>query len=253
MRRPFVLILLVGAAILLSACATRGSVRRLDARLQEVTKDLGELRRQQGTTASEMAAAATELRIVSGRLRDTDARLRDAVDRIAALGNRVAALETSLREVITAVEALPRVPPSSPPASIAPPGRPPARVSSVAAEQAFAAALKTFQTGEHGQAVLELTDFVGKYPSHPLAPRAQLWIGEAYVKQRDYRQALVEFRRAVDASPPESAAAADAWLKIGQAYAALRERPAATAAWQRVLREYPDTEAAGRARTLLRK
>jgi TolA-binding protein len=42
-------------------------------------------------------------------------------------------------------------------------------------------------------------------------------------------------------------------LKIGQAYASLRQRPAATAAWQRVMREYPRTEAAGQARSFLRK
>lgn len=221
--------------------------------MDQVAKDLAALRSQQEAAGRETSALVVELRISSGRLRDTDARLRDAADRIAALGNRVAAAETSLREVINAVEALPRTP--APPArtGVAPPERSPVREVSVAAEQAFAGALKTFQTGEHGQAVLELMDFVGKYPNHPLAARAQLWIGEAYLKQRDYRQALVEFRKAVDAAPPESSAAAAAWLKIGQAYAALRERPAANAAWQRVLREYPETEAAGRARTLLRK
>ncbi len=220
--------------------------------MDQVAADLAELRSQQEAAGRETSALVVELRTLSGRLRDTDAHLRDAADRIAALGNRVAAAETSLREVINAVEARPRTP--APPArtSVAPPERLPVHEASIAAEQAFAGALKTFQTGEHGQAVLELMDFVGKYPKHPLVARAQLWIGDAYFKQRDYRQALVEFRKAVDAAPPGSAAA-DAWLKIGQAYAALRERPAATAAWQRVLREHPETEAAGRARTLLRK
>ena len=47
-------------------------------------------------------------------------------------------------------------------------------------------------TAELALAVLELTDFVGRYPKHPLAARAQLWIGEAYFRQRDYRQALLE-------------------------------------------------------------
>jgi len=242
----------MGAAILLSACATRGSVRQVAARLDQVSKDIVELRRHQEEVARESASTAGELRALSGRLRDTDARLRDTMDRVAALGNRIAAAEVALRELVVAVEALPRPPAAQAPASVAP-ARPGAGELSTGAEQAFAAALKTFSSGEHGQAVLELMDFVGKHPNHPLAARAQLWIGEAYFKQRDYRQALLEYRKAVEAAAPDSTAAADAWLKIGRAYAALRERPAAAAAWRRVLREYPESEAAGQARTLLRK
>lgn len=242
------LVILVGVALLLSACATRGSVREVTFRIDQAAKDVAELRKQNDVAGRDSEATIIELRTLSGRLRDTETRLRDTMDRVAALGNRVAAAEASLREVVTSVEAMPR--PAMPvPAKVAPPA---GTETSLGVERAFALALKTFRSGEHGQAVLELTDVVGKYPNHPLAARAQLWIGEAYFKQRDYRQALLEFRKAVDAAP-DSTAAAEAWLKIGQAYAALRERPAAAAAWQRVLREYPESEAAGRARTFLRK
>jgi tol-pal system protein YbgF len=251
MRRPLALLIVVGAAFLLSACATRGSVRDVGARVDQVAKDLAALRGQQDNAARESAMLTLELRSSGGRLRDTEARLRDTMDRVAALGNRIAATEASLREVIATVDALPRQSAAQPPASVVP-ERALGRESSVAAEQAFASALRTFRSGEHGQAVLELTDFVGRYPNHSLAARAQLWIGEAYFRERDYRQALLEYRKAVDVSP-EPTAAADAWLKIGQAYAALRDRPAAAEAWQRVMREYPETEAAGQARSLLRR
>jgi tol-pal system protein YbgF len=251
MRRPLALVIVMGATLVLSACATRGSVREVAARLNQVGKDIAEVRRQQETAGRDNASTMVELRTLSGRLRDTETRLRDTIDRVAAVGNRVAATEASLRELVTAVEAIPRAAAPPAPANVAP-ERPGGGESSVGAEWAFAAALKTFRSGEHGQAVLELMDFVGKYPTHPLAARAQLWIGEAYFKQRDYRQALLEYRKAVEGAP-DPTAAADAWLKIGQAYAALRERPAAAASWKRVLREYPESEAAGRARTLLRR
>ena len=52
---------------------------------------------------------------------------------------------------------------------------------------------------------------------------------------------------------PDASVAADGWLKIGQAYGMLRDHPSANQAWQRVVREYPNTEAATRAQTLLRK
>ena len=251
MPRPVAaLVVVVGTAIIVSGCASRGSVRALDGRVQQISKDLKALREAHDAGIRETSSLGLEMRTLSGRLRETDTRLREAGDRITTLGNRLAAAETSLRELITAVEAMPRTPPPAP-AAVAPERTSP-REASVAAEQVFAGALKTFQSGEHGQAVLELTDFIAKYPKHPLAARAQLWIGEAYFRQRDYRQALVEYRKAMDAAP-DPTAAADAWLKIGQTYSALRERPAAAAAWQRVVREYPESEAAGRARVLLRK
>jgi tol-pal system protein YbgF len=251
MRRLFMLPIVLGSAVTLSACASSGRVSELDSRLEQLTTDIKALQRQNEITGRENAGLTVEIRTLTSRLRDTEVRLRDTTDRVASLGNRVAAAETSLREMIAAVEALPRL--ATPgPASIEPP-RPATEESSAGAERVFANALKTFRSGEHGQAVLELMDFVGKYPTHPLVPRAQLWIGEAYFKQRDYRQALLEYRKAVDAAAPDSPAAADAWLRIGQTYAALRERPAAAEAWQRVMRDYPDTEAAGQAKTLLRR
>ena len=241
-------VILVSVLFLCAACATRGSVREVSDRLDQVTKETAELRRQQDGSGRDLAVTTIELQRLTARLRETETRLRDITDRVAALGNRVAGAEASVRELITVMETLSRA--AAPAPTIAAPTPSPAET--LGAERAFATAIKTFRSGEHGQAVLELTDFVGRYPKHPLAARAQLWIGEAYFRQRDYRQALLEYRKAVDAAP-DSVAAADAWLKIGQAYAALRERPAAADAWQRVLREYPASEAASQARTYLRK
>ena len=69
--------------------------------------------------------------------------------------------------------------------------------------------------------------------------------------QRDYRQALVEFQRVLEMAPT-SPKAADALLKIGLSYTNLRENSRAQQAWQRVVRDYPASESAGKARALLR-
>jgi tol-pal system protein YbgF len=94
-------------------------------------------------------------------------------------------------------------------------------------------------------------DFVAKYPRHSLAPRAQYWIGEAYYIQRDYPQALIEFNRVLEMAPT-APSAADALLRIGMCHANLREPAPAAAAWQRIMREHPRSDAAGRARSFLR-
>jgi tol-pal system protein YbgF len=135
----------------------------------------------------------------------------------------------------------PMTPPSSAPARPAPKtgGNP---------EQEYAAALATYRAREHGQAVLDFVDFIAKYPKHPLAGNAQYWIGEAYWAQRDYRQALVEFEKVFEHG---SAKAPDALLKIGLCHIRLNDVPRAQTAWQRVVNEYPKSEPAAMARSLL--
>lgn len=137
----------------------------------------------------------------------------------------------------------------APSAAVKPVARP---VSAPAptAEKLFSAAMANFRVQEHGQAVLELTDLLTRYPSHSLASAAQLWIGEAYYQQRDYQQALIELRRVSEAYP-RSPHVADALLKTGLCQRALGDRSAATAAWEQVVRDHPGSAAAGQARTLL--
>jgi tol-pal system protein YbgF len=115
-------------------------------------------------------------------------------------------------------------------------------------EQEYAAALATYRAREHGQAVIDFLDFMAKYPKHPLAANAQYWIGEAYWAQRDYRQALVEFEKVFDHGP---AKAPDAQLKIGLCYLRLGDVQRAQLAWQRVVSEYPKSEPASLAKSLL--
>ena len=115
-------------------------------------------------------------------------------------------------------------------------------------EHEYAAALATFRSREHGQAVLDFIDFMAKYPKHPLAGNAQYWIGEAYWAQRDYRQALVEFEKVFERGPGK---VPDALLKIGLCHLRLSDLPRAQQAWQRVVNEYPKSESATMARSLI--
>jgi tol-pal system protein YbgF len=212
-----------------------------------------------------------ELRSLDARSAETQQTLRDAASEVVRLRTRVEATEDDLRQSRTvqspraAAVALPPMATAAPapiaraPLVAAPPVVSPSSPGPDAPresreetpEQAFAAALKTFRAREHGQAVLELIDFVAKYPKHGLVPRAQYWIGEAYYVQRDYPQALLEFKRVLEMDPG-ALAAADAWLRIGMCHASLHQPAPATAAWQRVVREYPRTEAADKARSFLR-
>jgi tol-pal system protein YbgF len=110
--------------------------------------------------------------------------------------------------------------------------------------------MANFRAQEPGQAVLELTDLIARFPDHKMAASAQLWIGEAYYQQRDYRQSLVELKRVLDGYP-KSPQVADALLKSGLCHRALGDRVAARSVWEQTVRDHPSSAAAGQARSLL--
>ena len=95
-----------------------------------------------------------------------------------------------------------------------------------------------------------LTEFVAQFPTHPLAASAQNNIGEAFYRQRDYRQAVAEFQKTVD-TYPQAPQVSEALLKIGLSQRAMGDLSAARATWERVVKEFPKSDAARQARTLL--
>jgi tol-pal system protein YbgF len=217
-------------ALLATGCASRASLR------QTQEEDVIALRQAHEATLRELTAMNEQLRAIDARNVQLQA---EVAQQSASLAQLRARLDTAEQELQQAKAS-------------APPVRRPGSAEPDDAQRAYDAAMASFRAREHGQAVLELLDFIARYPAHPLAASAQYWIGEAYYVQRDYRQALVEFQRVVEMAP-SSPSAADALLRIGLAHTNLRENSRARQAWQRVVREYPATESAGKARTLLRE
>ena len=258
------------AAVLGGGCATRASVHEIRADVDKVRGEVTEVRVAQDLVSADLARALAELRSLDARAAETQQTVRDAASEVVRLRTRLQSTEDELRQSRLGAPARPATPPAAP-AVVTP--APPARAPLITtpqvalptpteteisrapkddpAEQAFAAARNTFRAREHGQAVLDFLDFIARHPKHPLAPSAQYWIGEAYYVQRDYPQALIEFNHVLQMAPT-APAAADALLRIGLCHANLREPAPAAAAWQRIVSEYPRSEAAGKARSFLR-
>jgi tol-pal system protein YbgF len=243
----------MGVLLLLGAgCATRGSVRQVQGDLTTLRGEVSASRRLQEDAARDAARTREEVQALEGRLRGLMADVSAARDELGRLRARIEAAEGEIGRLKTEMTARPApaaVPPPAPPPPPAPAREHAARPG--APEAAYNAALTVFRAREHGQAVLEFLDFIARYPKHPLAASAQYWIGEAYYLQRDWRQALVEFQKVLEYRGADGKAA-DALLKIGLCYTNLHEPLRARQAWQRVVQEYPTSEAADRARALLR-
>jgi tol-pal system protein YbgF len=226
-------------AVLSAGCASRAALKQTQQSLSDLRAEVAGLRRSHEVHLREIARTAAEIRSLDGRNAELQTALREQSTEAARLRERLDAAEQELHAA------------KAPARTSVPDARPDA-VEPDEATRDYDLAMENFRAREHGQAVLDFMDFIGKHPQHPLAPSAQYWIGEAYYVQRDYRQAVIEFERAVDMAP-SSPTAADALLKIGMAHTNLRENSRAQQAWQRVVQDYPASESAGKARALLRE
>jgi tol-pal system protein YbgF len=258
-----------GLALLLTGCAgtLREDVARQEARLSDLQAGVDGLRTDFRGLRDELAALRGTLesglsRAAQAREAD-DIRLREAQD---ALGERlvaaerraedlaegVAGLETSVAAI---AEQFARLEAGNVGASTlrrAVPAGPRQAGASVSAEELFDRGMESFRAGELGQAVLDFGEFVEKHRTHPLVPSAHFWIGEAYFRARDFEHAAGEYQRAIDLAPAGERTP-DALLRLGLALRSLRREDRARETWARLLREFPDSEAALRARAVLRE
>ena len=241
--------------VLLSAttagCGTAEKARR-EAEMAALVKQVEELRKGQDQIGKDVGKLAGELKALDAQaaflVGETKTVATDREQLKAAIQQQdgaVRGLRTALDETNQKVATL-SVPPPAPPA----PKPAPAPGREVTSEKLYATAMASFRADEHGQAVLEFTELIDKFPKHTLAASAQYWIGEAYYRQRDFNQAVTEFQKVPDLYP-QSPPVAEALLKLGMCYRALHDLPRARETWEQVVKSHPRTEAATQARALL--
>lgn len=247
------------ALLALTGCAGRGSVRRLQGEVAALKDQVVELRKAQEASTRELAKTVGELKALDGQLAKASQGERTAEQVLGRVETRLAETEEAVRGLRASLDSLSRelvrqatapAPPREKRAEAKPvePDRAAARPGP--AEQLYSTALASFRAREHGQAVLEFTDFIARHPQHPLVANAQFWIAEAYYVQRDYRQALAEYEKVPEVNG-KSGKVPDALLKIGLCLRALSEPLRARETWQQLVQLYPDSEPGRQARTLI--
>jgi TolA-binding protein len=184
------------------------------------------------------------------------AELQNTVARLLAEARRrddqLAGLERRLTELAE------RRPPADVPAGFAPsgigaaaPSSAPAPATMVSAADLYASGMARARDRDYDTAILVLSELVSNYPTHPLRENAQLTIADMYYMQKDYRGAVAEFERLLDAVP-NGAKTPEIWLKIGLARRGLGDEAGARKAWERLIANHGRTDAARQARDLLR-
>jgi tol-pal system protein YbgF len=104
--------------------------------------------------------------------------------------------------------------------------------------------------GNYALALLGFRDFLAKDPQSDLADNAQYWIGECYYAQRDFAQAIEEFRL-VERQYPQGEKVPASLLKVAYAQLQLEDRDAARATLEDLIGRFPSSNEAAQARTKL--
>ncbi|HWC03546.1 MAG TPA: tetratricopeptide repeat protein [Methylomirabilota bacterium] len=267
--RPGGSLLALGLAIGLAGCAgaLHDEVARQDATLSDLRRSVDglgtEVRGLQGDIVGLRSAVEgglgqakrareaegtrieAEQEALAARLATVERRVEEMADAVtgvevalAALAEQFARLEAGSASAVT-------LPGSRPP-------RPRQGGPPISAEELFDRGMESFRAGELGQSVLDFEEFSDKHPGHPLAASAQFWIGEAYFRSRDFEQAASKYQKAIDLAATGERTP-DALLRLGLALRTLRREDRARDVWARLIREFPDSEAALRARAVLRQ
>jgi tol-pal system protein YbgF len=111
------------------------------------------------------------------------------------------------------------------------------------AKRAYDAAIALVNAKKYDQALDALAAFLVKWPDHPYADHALYWRGECYFARGDFAHAADQFEGVV-ARFPAGAKVPDALLKLGMSQQRLGNQPRAKEAYERLAKDFPQTDAA---------
>jgi len=113
------------------------------------------------------------------------------------------------------------------------------------AKRSYDAALALVNSKQYAAALDSFAAFLVRWPDHPYADNATYWRGECYFAQGEYARAAEQFDGVI-ARFPLGNKVPDSWLKLGIAQQKLGNQARAKAAFDKLARDYPKSDAARR-------
>lgn len=227
--------------------------RRL-ALIEQGSSDGGSQARRQvetlGRQVAELQSGLDTLRVESqslnGRLDDLGRRNEQATADMELVRDDLGLQISVLTERLTTLEQkLTAQPEKSPTAE------PQATVKTSPEEDYQKALEKILQGTDFSAGRAEMKAFVRDFPQHELAINAKYWIGEAYYGEKKYDNAILQFQEVITRYSDHPKAAA-ALLKQGMAFQALGDMPNAKTTWKQLIKTFPLSPEAEKAKTLLK-
>ena len=118
-------------------------------------------------------------------------------------------------------------------------------------KNAYTSAYLALKSGRYDEASQAFKTLLLKHPQGEYADQANYWLGESYFAQQKMKQAIKAFKSVAN-NYPNSAKHPAALLKLASAYQESGRKGDTKAVLQRLIKEHPDTNAAGQARSRLK-
>jgi len=127
---------------------------------------------------------------------------------------------------------------------------PPVRGKDSGPPQAYLKAFGLYSANNFTAAIEAFEAFIKHSPRSDYVANAHYWIGECYYSQSNLPKAMASFSKTAD-TYPRSPKAPDALLKLGYTLSAMKEKEKARGVFESIIRKYPGSMAAGKARERL--
>jgi tol-pal system protein YbgF len=107
----------------------------------------------------------------------------------------------------------------------------------------FDAAFALFRSGDFVKSQKALFDFIQRYAGSGYAPSALYWLGNAQYSNRDYKEAIINFRNMMSRNP-DHVRAPEAMLSIANCQLEMKDPKSAKKTLEDLMKVYPKSEAA---------
>jgi len=215
--------------ILDASNSARSAVGVLDARINDKLEKQGI---SVGQPVAVISAKVDQMSNDFGGMKDA---LNDVVSRIGKLGQKLVELNNTIRTI----QAPPPAPtPTGPTAGSGAPPMPP--------DTLYESAYRDKMGGKPEMALVGFKNYVQLYGDTDKAPSAQFWIGQIFLEQRDFPNAVKAFDEVLERWPPNNKTP-EAMLKKGQALVLMDKRTDGAAEFRQVLTKFPRSDMAPKA------
>ena len=182
-----------------------------------------------------------DVRVIREKLDDNNVR-------IGSLTQELDSLRQAMQQLSTRATAPVETDPASPDAATTPPpAQTPTSGVGVSPAKLFEAARGDYMAGQYDLAILGFTDYVKSFPKSDAVDDAQVNICTAYIADNKPDKAVEACDLAIR-NYPTGDKIPEAYYRKGLALSMLKDADGARAAWEEVVKKYPDTTEATLAR-----
>lgn len=268
---------------LMAGCVKQNDYDALQRRVYDQDQQLRQMQPAQADTWAQMQSMRQELNTLKGQMDDLQnaGGARALVDKVNRHDAALRQVETSLALDLhlndptsgAVAPGTPMTPGVTPPSTgMTPPGAVPGGTMVIAPQQEAApataprpapapqkdmatalydAGLAAFNARKYQEAQRSFADFTKNYSNHKLISNAWYYVGESNFQRNQFADAALAYDTVITKYGKSSRAPA-AYLKQGIAFSKLGQNAAARARMQELIKKFPNSAEAARAKTFLR-